>query len=64
MLVQIFLYQTPVQPETLIYLEKEHFSYIMIHTPFFRQISIFKLLKNKEYLRIRHYYHSGKKYLH
>ena len=34
-LVQIFLYQTPVQPETFNYLEKEHFSDIRTHTPFF-----------------------------
>ena len=31
-LVQIHLYQTPVQPETFIYLKKEHFIYIRTHT--------------------------------
>ena len=36
MLIQIFLYQTPVQPETFIYQGKEQFSYIRTHTTFFR----------------------------
>ena len=31
----MFLYQTPVQPETFIYQEEKHFSYIRTHTPFF-----------------------------
>ena len=34
MLVQLFLQQTPVQPETFFYHEKEHFSYIRTHTFF------------------------------
>ena len=35
MLVQTSLYQTPVQPETFIYQEKEQFNYIRTHTTFF-----------------------------
>ena len=34
-LVYIFLYQTPVMPETFFYLEKENLGYVRTHTPFF-----------------------------
>ena len=44
-LVYIFLYQTPVMPETFFYLEKENLGYVRTHTPFFALWIRFRYLR-------------------